>query len=165
MVGKEKGKMKKLATLLLGMLFGFTLTSVACAEQKATRDECVAMCKAAAKMLMENKEAGIAEIANPKGKFVWKDSYVFLMNMDGKMLAHPFMPELTRKGPLFKLTDENRTHPKPIFVEFVDVAKKNGEGWIDYKWPKPGKKIPSNKFTFILRVGYTDMLVGAGTYK
>jgi len=157
--------MKKLATLLLVLLSGFTLTAAAFAEERATRDECVAMCKAAAKLLLENKAAGIAEIANPKGKFVWKDSYVFLMDMDGKMLAHPFMPELTRKGSLLKLTDENRTHPKLLFVEFVYVAKKNGEGWVDYKWPKPGKKIPSNKFTFIYRVGYTDMFVGAGTYK
>ena len=161
----EKVKMRKPSILLIGLLFGFILATVASAEQKATRDECVTMCKAAAKMLMENKTAGIAEIANSKGKFVWKDSYVFLMNMEGKMLAHPFKPELTRQGSLFKLTDENRTHPKPIFVEFVDVAKKNGEGWVDYKWPKPGEKIPSNKFTFIYRVGYTDMLVGAGTYK
>jgi cytochrome c len=157
--------MKKLATLWTLLFLGLTLSGAAHAEERATRDECVAMCKAAAKMLLENKAAAIKEIANPKGKFVWKDSYVFLMDMDGKMLAHPFKPELTRKGSLFKMTDENRTHPSKIFVEFVEVAKKNGEGWVGYKWPKPGKKIPSEKFTFIYRVGYTDMLVGAGLYK
>lgn len=157
--------MKQLQFLLVALSFGLTLTAAVSAEEMAGRDECVAMCKAAAKMVMENKEAGIKEIANPKGKFVWKDSYVYLMDMKGRMLAHPFMPELTKKGSLLKETDQNRRNPKLIFAELVEVAKKNGEGWVDYKWPKPGQKVPTNKFTFIYRVGYTDMLVGAGIYK
>jgi|ERR1039457_7092071 signal transduction histidine kinase len=157
--------MKRLQLLLLTLAFWLTLTTAASTEELANKDECVAMCKAAAKMLLENKEAGIKEIANPKGKFVWKDSYVYLMDMKGRMLAHPFIPELTKKANLLKETDQNRRNPKRIFAEFVDVAKNNGEGWVDYKWPKPGQKIPTNKFTFIYRVGYTDMLVGAGIYK
>ena len=157
--------MRKLALIWTILLAGLTLTGTAYPEERATRDECVEMCRAAAKMLLENKAAGIKEIANPKGKFVWKDSYVFLMDMDGKMLAHPFKPELTKKGSLFKMTDQDPVHPAKIFVEFVDVAKKNGEGWVGYKWPKPGKKTPQEKFTFIYRVGYTDMIVGAGLYK
>ena len=155
--------MKKLATLLLVMLFGFTLTAAAFAEERATREECVAMCKAAAKLLLENKAAGIAEIANPKGKFVWKDSYVFLMDMDGKMLAHPFKPELTRQGSLLKLTDENRTHPKLLFVEFVYVAKKNGEGWVEYKWYHPVSKQWLPKVAYFEKVD--DLIIVSAIYK
>jgi signal transduction histidine kinase len=149
-----------LGTLFLGVLF----SDVALAEERATREECIAMTKAAAKMLEADRAAGIKEINNPKGKFVWKDSYVFLMDKSGKMLAHPFIPQLLKKDNLFKDTDYNHVKPKKIFVEFVEVAFKNGEGWVDYKWPKPNKKVPTDKFTFIHRVGWTDMLVGAGTY-
>ena len=52
-----------------------------------------------------------------------------------------------------------------IFVEFVDIAQKNGEGWIWYMWTKPNSREVADKFTFIQRVGFTDMLVGAGIYK
>jgi signal transduction histidine kinase len=51
-----------------------------------------------------------------------------------------------------------------IFVEFVNIAKKNGEGWIGYLWPKPNSREVVDKFTFIRRVGQTDLIVGAGFY-
>jgi signal transduction histidine kinase len=156
--------MRILSILLGALLLGVVLSDVGIAEEKATRDECIAMTKAAAKMLEADKAAGIKEINNPKGKFVWKDSYVFLMDKSGKMLAHPFIPQLLKKDTLFNDTDYNQVKPKKIFTEFVEVAFNNGQGWVDYKWPKPNKKVPSDKFTFILRVGWTDMIVGAGTY-
>lgn len=161
--------MKHLATcltLLACGLFLFCGTPVL-AQESATKDEVVEKCKEAAAMLLENREAGIAEIANKEGKFVWKDTYVFLMNLDGHMLAHPIIPQLTEKGSLLKVTDKNKKDPKLIFIDFVEVAKTNDEGWVDYMWPRPGAadKDPTDKLTFIYRVGQTDMLVGAGIYK
>ncbi len=161
--------MKHLATCLtllacgLFLLFGTPVL----ADESVTRDEVMEKCKEAAAMLLENREAGIAEIANKEGKFVWKDTYVFLMNLEGHMLAHPIIPQLTEKGSLLHVTDKNKKNPKLIFIQFVDVAKNNGEGWVGYLWPKPGAADhdPTEKFTFIYRVGQTDMLVGAGIYK
>lgn len=161
--------MKHLATCLTLLACGLFLlcSNPALAEESATKEEVVAKCKEAAAMLLEDREAGIAEIAKREGKFVWKDTYVFLMNLDGHMLAHPIIPQLTEKGSLLKVTDKNKKEPKLIFIDFVEVAKNNGEGWVGYMWPKPGAadKDPTEKFTFIYRVGQTDMLVGAGIYK
>ena len=157
--------MKKFVTLTMLFLGMFVLSTAAFAEEDATRDEVVAMCNAAAEMLLQDKEAGIAEVANKEGKFVWKNTYVFLMNMEGHMLAHPMIPQLTEKGSLLGVADKNTEKPKMIFVEFVDIAKKNGSGWLWYKWPKPNDRTPTDKFTYIKRVGFTDMFVGAGIYK
>ncbi len=157
-------KMKKLVIVLTLLLSTSLLGGVALAEEFANRGECMEMAGAAAKMLLEDRYAGIREVANPEGKFVWKDSYVFLMDMKGNMLAHPFIPQLTQKGPLFYVADKNKDKPKMIFQEFVDIAQKNGEGWISYMWPKPNSREPVDKFTYIKRVGYTDLLVGAGFY-
>jgi len=155
----------KTLVLLITVLFAAVLMgSPAIAAESATRDECVAMTKSAAKMLLEDKNAGVEELANKDGKFVWKDSYVFLMDMQGNMLAHPFVPQLTEKGSLLHVTDKNKEKPKLIFVKFVEIAQKNGEGWTGYMWPKPNSRDPVNKFTFIYRVGQTDMIVGAGVY-
>lgn len=157
--------MKKMIVSVLIVLGGQLLGGHALAEESATRDEVVAMCKAAAQMVLENKEAAILEIGNKEGKFVWKNTYVFLMDIQGRMLAHPIIPQLTEKGSLLAVTDKDRKNPKLLFVEFIEVATKNGEGWVWYMWPKPGEKEASKKFTFIHRVGRTDMFVGAGIYK
>ena len=100
-------------------------------------------------------------IGDPEGPYVWKDSYVFLMDMKGKMLAHPMQPELTRYEHVLLETDVTG---KAIFVHFVNLAREQGEGWVYYMWPRPGKKSPSKKVTYIYRVPSTDLIVGAGVY-
>ena len=95
--------------------------------ESATKEEVVAKCKAAAKMVQEK---GVEQAARPletkQGPFVWKDTYVFLMDLDGKMIAHPIKPELTERDTLVEVKD---TDGKPLFVEFVEVAGKKGE-WL-----------------------------------
>ena len=157
--------MKKLVILFVMMLMGLSLGSAVYAEDEVTRDEVMTMCEEAATMVMQDKAAAIAEIGNKKGQFVWKDTYVFLMDMDGNMLAHPMIPQLTKKGSLLHVTDKNSENPKLIFIEFVEIAKNSGTGWLWYMWPKPNDRTPTKKFTYIKRVGSTDMFVGAGLYK
>ena len=103
----------------------------------ATREECIAMAQKASELIQQGQEAALKEIAKSDGQFVWKDSYVFVMNFKGKMLAHPFMPGLTRMDSLLAVSDKNLEKPKMIFVDFVTLAATKGEGWVDYLWPKP----------------------------
>jgi signal transduction histidine kinase len=156
--------MKKLAIITLAVVVGFCLSTNVFAET-ATKEEVIAKCKEAADMVKADKAAGIAEIAKKDGKFVWKDTYVFAMDLNGKMLAHPIKPALTEKDTLFGTPDKNTEKPKMIFDEFVKVAKEKGEGWVDYMWPKPGEEAPAVKDTYILKVQDADILVGAGIYK
>ena len=153
--------MKRL--LIVFALTGFVLlSSQAMAGDHATTEECVQKVHEAAAMI---NARGLAEaiklIGDPKGPFVWKDSYVFLMDMKGKMLAHPMQPELTRYEHVLLETDSTG---KAIFVQFVNLAREHGEGWVDYMWPKPGKKSPSKKVTYIYKVPDKDLIVGAGVY-
>lgn len=161
--------MKRLATCLTLLVCVLFLLGAgpASARESATQEEVVAKCKEAAALLLADRAAGIAAIADKGGAFVWKDTYVFAMNLDGHMLAHPFIPQLTQKGSLLHVTDKNRKEPKLIFVRFVEIAKNPGEGWIEYMWPRPGEadQPPRDKLTYIYRVGRTDLLVGAGIYR
>lgn len=156
--------MKKLAVLTSLLLFGLVLAGAAFAET-ATRDEAVQKAKAAAAMVKKDKAAGVAEISKKDGEFVWKDSYVFLMDLNGKMLAHPVKPELTQKPTLLGTPDKNKEKPKMLFDEFVQVAKSKGEGWVDYMWPKPGEEQPTAKETYVYRIPGTDLFTAAGVYK
>ena len=147
-----------LATIVLAVLLVFP----AMAAESATKEECVEMCREAAALITaKGVEKGIEKISDQRGPFVWKDSYVFLMNLDGKMLAHPFKPELTRKDHVLLMTDPT---DKALFVHFVNLARTRGEGWVEYMWPKPGKSTPHKKLSYIYRVPDTDLFVGAGVY-
>ena len=147
---------------LVSFLLALFLSVPALANDSATKEECVIKCREAAALInSKGLEAAIEEISNQKGSFVWKDSYVFLMNLDGKMLAHPFKPELTKKEHVLLMTDPT---DKPLFVHFVNLARSKGEGWVEYMWPKPGKSTPQKKITYIYRVPETDLFVGAGVY-
>ncbi len=156
--------MKKFTSLVLAVCLSLCMVVGAQADT-ATKDECIAKSQEAAKMLLENKDAAMAEISKKDGKFVWKDTYVFLMNLEGKMLAHPMKPALTEKPTLLGVPDKNKDNPKLLFDEFVKLANDKGEGWVDYMWPKPGEENPSKKDTYIYRVPGTDMFVGAGIYQ
>jgi cytochrome c len=155
--------MKKAACLLIVPALILLLAGPTWAAETATPDEVVTKCHEAAKFVQDNGiDASIKSIGDKKGPFVWKDTYVFLMNMDGKMLAHPIKPTLTEKSSLLDVKD---SAGKPLFMEFVELANSKGKGWVDYMWPKPGQDEPAPKSSFIYRVPGTQYIVGAGIYK
>lgn len=132
------------------------------AQQSATKDECVLKCHEAAALInAKGVETAAKEFSTPQGPFVWKDSYVFMMNLEGKMLAHPMQPELMQLPHCLLITDPT---DKAIFVNFVNMARNNGQGWVEYIWPKPGKKSPSKKISYVYRVPGKDVFVAAGVY-
>ncbi len=141
--------------------------------QSAVKDECVALCKAAASFVNEKGlDAAIAEIGNKEGKFVGKNTYVFLMDFQGNRLAHPYAaPKDPKVMPLIGMKD---TTGKLFVQEFIDVARTKGEGWTEYMYPKPEElkkptpykeKVSSKKTSFVYRVPGKDLLVVAGFFE
>jgi len=158
--------MRNVMSGFLVLLLVFLINSTVIAgENTATVAECIEMAEQAAAMILEDADAALAEISMRDGKFVWKDSYVFAMNLQGKMLAHPQMPGLMKMDNLLLTPDKNVNEPKMLFVEFVVVASTKGEGWVEYMWPRPGSTTPTIKETYIYRVPDTNMFVGAGIYR
>ena len=155
--------MRKGFVALLTIICLIGITTAALAADSATKDEVVSKCKEAAMLVKEQGiNSAIKEIGNKEGSFVWKDSYVFLMDMDGKMLAHPIKPDLTQQKTTVNIKD---SQGKALFVEFINMANDKGEGWVDYLWPKPGEEKPVQKTSYIYRVPGTQYFVGAGIYK
>jgi hypothetical protein len=154
--------MRTLFKVSLAVFLVVGLAALAWGES-ATKEEIIEKCQAAGELIQEKGiDAAIAAIGDQKGPFVWKDTYVFLMDLDGKMLAHPFKPELTQRSDLLQVAD---TEGKPLFMEFVKLANSGGKGWVDYMWPKPNEEKPVGKTSYIYRVPGTQYFVGAGIYK
>lgn len=155
--------MRRITLAVFGIAVSLCLAGSAFAAG-ATKDECVSKCKESAAMVTANGlDAAIAEINKKDGKFVWKDTYVFLMDLDGMMLAHPMSPALIGKN-LLEMKDKGEPG-KLLFKEFVQVAKEKGEGWVDYMWTNPGDPKPRKKVTYIYRVPGKNLFVGAGIYE
>ena len=153
-----------LKKIIAGLLFVAVIGWVAAPQLFAgTRDDCITKCKEAGNFIRSKGiDTAIKEINNKNGRFVWNDgiSYVFLMNMKAKMLAHPYKPELTQPDTLIDATDVDG---KPFFRDMVKAAEK-GKGWTKYMWPVPGMDINKPKHTFIYRVPDSEYFVGAGFY-
>ena len=160
--------MKKLMMITVSVVLGLCLAGNALADVEADKQECVAKTEAAAAMMKnEGLVAALAETNKKDGKFVQGTIYVFTMNLDGVMIAHPMKPNLIGKNML----DFKDAAGKEFFKDFIAVAKDPGSGWVEYMWPKPGEDDPVAKISYILRVDLTfgdsveQYLVGAGVYK
>jgi signal transduction histidine kinase len=166
------GAMRKVAVIVSVAMASFCLAASVTAES-GIREECVALCKDAAKFINEKGlDAAIAEIGNKEGKFVTKNTYVFLMDLDGNRLAHPYANPKDPK--IMKLFDMKDTKGKLFVQEYIDVAKTKGEGWTEYMYPNPEElkkpipfkeKVSSKKISFVYRVPGKDLMVIAGYFE
>jgi len=91
--------------------------------------------------------------------FLYKDTYVFVIDTLCNTLVNPGTPWLEGKN------QENMQDAagKYLFREMVRVALDLGQGWVDYLWPKPGTSQPVRKFTFVKRIIVGDEVYIAGT--
>ena len=89
--------MRKVAVIALAVMASVVLVASALAES-ATKEECIAKCKEAAQLINEKgMDAAFQELQNKDGKFVWKDSYVYVMDFTGTHLTHPLRPDRSER--------------------------------------------------------------------
>ena len=88
--------------------------------------------------------------------------YFFIFAMDGTVLLHGAQPELEQKN-LLALQDTEGTF---VIREMISLARSKGEGFVSYRWPKPGFP-PAQEFekiSFIKYLPQLDCFIGAGEY-
>ncbi|MBE0531240.1 MAG: cache domain-containing protein [Rhodospirillales bacterium] len=86
--------------------------------------------------------------------------YFWIQSYDNVMLLHPIQPEMNGKS-LNGVTDPNGIK---FFEEMVAAAKKDGDGDIEYMWPKPGSKAPVQKISYVKAFAPWQWIVGSGIY-
>jgi methyl-accepting chemotaxis protein len=88
------------------------------------------------------------------------DDYFWINDLGPRMIMHPTKPELDGQD----LTDNKDPNGKRLFVEFVNVVKKQGSGFVDYQWPKPGKDAPQPKLSYVTGFEPWGWVIGTGVY-
>lgn len=123
----------------------------------------VSKVNAAIELMEEKGEQAFPELREADSEWFHDDSYIFIWKTDGMRVVYP--PDPSGEGQnMRELVDFN---DKPIGQIYIDIAlSEEGEGWVDYYWPKPGETEPSMKHTFIKRasIGNETYLVGSGYY-
>ncbi|QCU73359.1 methyl-accepting chemotaxis protein [Pseudoalteromonas distincta] len=89
-----------------------------------------------------------------------KTNYFWINDYQPTMVMHPIKPALDGKD----LTNNKDPDGKSLFVDMVNIVKKDGEGFIPYKWPKPGKDKPVEKIAFVKGFNQWQWIIGSGVY-
>ena len=109
--------------------------------------------------LSEQQAKDAASTAIEKLRYETQD-YFWINDMYPKVVMHPIKPALNGKD-VSKVKDANG---QLLFVEFVNVAKKKGQGIVYYMWPKPGSENPVEKVSYIKLFKPWGWIVGTGVY-
>ena len=152
--------MRKITVFFLAAIFCLSLAGAALA---GPREDCQALVESAIAMVKEKGlEPTLEAIKDKNGPFVKGDLYVFAGSTDkAELIAHPLAPQLMGKD-MSQMKDVNG---KFFQMEFMNMAKDPGQGWVEYAWPKPGSTEPSPKDTFIMKVPDNNVWFGCGYYK
>ncbi len=150
--------LKKCSSLLLSLAIASICMSLSWAGDMATPDEAKAMNKKAISAIKKDRDKAFTAFQDANGPFQVKDLYVFCMDMKGVMLVHGKKPQLNGKN----LYDFNK-YGDLLFQDMIKVAKDQGSGWVDYKWPYPATDQVRDKTSYIETVD--DFFCGVGAYK
>ena len=131
------------------------------AAEFGTKDEAVAMVKRVqAKFKAEGAEATFKAVSDKSvAEFHDRDLYPFIYDMSGVNVAHGARPALIGKN-LIALKDQDG---KFLVRDMRDIAKTQGKGWFDYKWPNPLNNKIEDKTSYVEKMG--DYWVGVGVYR
>ena len=122
--------------------------------------------------MLENKYAGIKagkltlnqvqqDALNELGSLRYHSKeYFFVLDLDTRILMHPIKHELIGKTQ----TEAKDPTGKRHYVEFVNVCKEKGEGFVDYMFEKPGQTQPVPKISYVKLMKEWGWVVGSGIY-
>ncbi len=115
--------------------------------------------KGVALIAAKGREKAFAEFADPAGAFIKRDLYLFVYDLQGKVLAHGGNPSLVGKS----MIDARDANGKLFIKERIDIAHAQGSGWQDYMFNNPESNVVESKTSYIRKVD--DMIIGCGVYK
>lgn len=148
--------MKSLITFFTALLLSLTVQ----AAEHGTAEEALALInKTAAYLIDEGPEKTFFEVSNPRGRFTYRDIYIVIYDMQGKIVAHGMTPRLVGLNAMEYRDDDDK-----LFVrEIIERAAKGQHGPVDYKWEHPQTQRLHAKAAYFRQVGL--YVITAGIYK
>ncbi len=89
-----------------------------------------------------------------------EDDYFWINDLTPQMIMHPANPKLEGQN----LGDMRDPDGKFLFNDMVAIAKRQGAGLVDYRWPKPGAAEPLPKVSYVQLFEPWGWIIGSGIY-
>lgn len=106
------------------------------------------------------QQAAIARIQNMRYGEDGKD-YFWISDTQTRMVMHPYRPDLNGQS----LLDYTDPAGKKLFVEYTQVVRSQGEGYVDYLWQwKDDEKRVVPKLSYVKGFAPWGWIVGTGIY-
>ena len=87
-------------------------------------------------------------------------NYLWVNDLHPTMVMHPVKPELDGKD----LSTYADPTGKLLFTEMAEVVRNHGQGFVDYRWAKPGFDQPVAKLSFVKGFAPWGWVIGTGIY-
>jgi signal transduction histidine kinase len=143
---------------------GFALAAnAACAGELGTPEEAMAMVKKAAAYLKSvDRKTALAEFDNPKGRFVDRDLYIFVLDLKGNNMA--LGSAAMRKSVGVNLYDMRDADGTYFVRNMIATATGKGSGWVDFKFPNFARNNAIEmKSSYVEKVD--DLILGCGAFR
>ena len=90
------------------------------------------------------------------------DNYFWINDMHPTMVMHPIKSQLNGKD----LTNYKDPAGKRLFLEMVKAVRRDGQGFVRYQWPRPGKENQGSvaKLSFVRGFEPWGWIIGTGIY-
>jgi len=87
-------------------------------------------------------------------------NYLWINDLQPRMIMHPTNAELIGKD----LSSIKDLDGKAMFVEMTQLVRKQGQGFVEYSWNKPGSDKAVGKISYVKKLPQWDWIIGAGAY-
>jgi len=156
-----------LAAIIVSLMFPLFVSSQSTDVVYPETKQVLGIVDEASRAVAEKGEAAFAEFRRKGSKWLHDDTYVFVIDREGKVILNPTRPELEGKNQLNLKDAVGKPFIKWFIKEVTDYPGKT-QGWSHYVWFKPGQEIPSWKTSFVRYVkapSGKEYIVGSGLYE
>jgi methyl-accepting chemotaxis protein len=106
------------------------------------------------------EEAKTRAAARVAGLRYGDGGYFWINDFQARMLMHPVKPELNGQD----MRDYKDPNGKAFLAEATRIAERDGQGYVDYEWPRPGQSQPVPKISYVTAFGPWGWVIGSGIY-
>lgn len=146
--------------LITGALLCLSAAAAVAAPEPTEKDAIAMTERGAAFVKAHGKDELIKKIAAKDPSFVQGSMYIYMRDFpNGVNIAHPFNQSIIGKD----LNDVPDTNGKFYRRDIMELAKKDGKGWVDYMYKNPENGKIESKTSYVLRVN--DVVLITGIYK
>ena len=105
------------------------------------------------------RDIALAEFSSPRGQFVKDQLYLFVLDLNGVMVAHGVNEKFIGKD-FINIKDSDA---RSMIREIVDTAESKGSGWVEFEWYHPVTKEMRHKTAYFEKID--DIIICSGFYQ